>query len=72
MPDPANTGPQTSSAQSSDRVRRITLIVAGLAAILFLYGLIADRSTPSTVQAYPVQIAPKVMGKVVEGRRQRQ
>ena len=41
-------------------------MVVGLAAILFLCGLIADRATPSTVQAYPVQIAPKVMGKVVE------
>lgn len=70
MSDTTDPEPVSSDSQSSDQVRRITVIVAGLAAVLFLYGLIADRSTPSTsqatAQAYLVQIAPEVMGKVIE------
>jgi multidrug resistance efflux pump len=51
-------------------VRRPALIVTAIALVLFLYGLIADRSTPytsqATVQAYVVKIAPEVAGKVIE------
>jgi multidrug resistance efflux pump len=53
-----------------DPVRRPVLIVVAVALVLFVYGLIADRSTPyssqATVQAYVVKIAPEVAGKVVE------
>ena len=49
-------------------VRRVTLIVIG--AVLFFYGIAADRVTPYTaqglVQAYLVKIAPEVGGRVVE------
>jgi len=51
-------------------VRRITLIVISIGAVLFLYGMISDRFTPHTsqaiVQAYLVRIAPEVAGKVIE------
>ncbi|KQP73171.1 hypothetical protein ASF41_18645 [Methylobacterium sp. Leaf111] len=51
-------------------VRRITLVVVALGAILFVYGIAGDRETPYTaqglVQAYLVRIAPEVAGKVTE------
>lgn len=51
-------------------VRRTTLIVFAVAAVVFIYGMIADRLTPYTsqafVQSYLVRIAPEVGGKVVE------
>lgn len=51
-------------------VRRVTLIVAAIGALLFVYGIAADRYTPYTalglVQAYLVKIAPEVGGKVAE------
>ncbi|KQU20753.1 hypothetical protein ASG63_23155 [Methylobacterium sp. Leaf94] len=51
-------------------VRRITLVVVALGAILFAYGIAGDRETPYTaqglVQAYLVRIAPEVAGKVTE------
>jgi multidrug resistance efflux pump len=57
-------------AEGGNRVRRITLIVGALVLIFFTYGMIADRFTPSTsqatVQAYLIQIAPDVAGRVVE------
>jgi len=50
--------------------RAVTSIVALLLLCLFAYGILADRSTPyttqATVEAYMVQIAPEVTGKVVE------
>jgi multidrug resistance efflux pump len=70
MPDNSDADHESSSAKKPDRVRRITTIVAVAAAILFLYGLLADRSTPVTsqaiVQTYLVQVAPEVSGRVVE------
>ncbi len=51
-------------------VRRVTLIVIAIGAVLFFYGIAADRVTPYTaqglVQAYLVKIAPEVGGRVVE------
>lgn len=53
-----------------DPVRKIALVVLGVAALIFLYGMISDRLTPYTsqayVQAYLVRIAPEVGGKVIE------
>lgn len=58
------------SQTTRDPVRRWTLIVLGLIAVLFLYSLIADRLTPytsqATAQAFVVQMAPEVAGRVVE------
>ena len=51
-------------------VRRVTLIVIAIGAVLFVYGIAADRVTPYTaqglVQAYLVKIAPEVGGRVIE------
>jgi multidrug resistance efflux pump len=51
-------------------LRRWVLIVLGVAALLFVYHLIADRLTPYTAQAYVqtfvVDVAPEVSGSVVE------
>jgi multidrug resistance efflux pump len=70
MADRSDADNDSSTPKKPDRVRRITMIVAGAAAILFVYGLLADRSTPMTsqasVQAYLVQVAPEVSGRVVE------
>lgn len=53
-----------------DPVRRWTLIVLAIIAVLFLYSIIADRMTPYTsqaiVQAYVVRVAPEVSGRVLE------
>lgn len=49
-------------------LRKFTLGVLGLAVILFLYFVIADRSTPfagdARVQAFILRIAPEVSGRV--------
>ena len=51
-------------------VRRATLIVIAIGAVLFCYGVIADRVTPYStqglVQAYLVRVAPEVGGRVIE------
>jgi multidrug resistance efflux pump len=56
--------------KSANPVRRTTLIVLAIGAVLFLYSLIADRFTPyssqAIVQAYLVRVAPEVGGKVIE------
>lgn len=56
--------------QAANPVKRITLIVIVIAAVLFLYGMISDRFTPHTsqavVQGYLVRIAPEVGGRVIE------
>lgn len=55
---------------SRNPVRRLTLIVVAACAVLFLYGIVADRYTPYTAQgltqAYLVRIAPEVGGRVIE------
>ena len=58
------------SEKTQDPVRRWTLIVFAIIALLFLYSIIADRMTPYTsqaiVQAYVVRVAPEVSGRVLE------
>jgi multidrug resistance efflux pump len=58
------------SDQAANPVRRITLVVISIAALLFFYGMISDRFTPHTsqavVQGYLVRIAPEVGGRVIE------
>jgi multidrug resistance efflux pump len=53
-----------------DPVRRWTLIILGLCAVLMVYYLVADRITPYTTQArvhaVVVPIAPEVSGTVTE------
>ncbi|WP_244472630.1 HlyD family secretion protein [Methylobacterium sp. Leaf89] len=66
MPDfPANR-----QSPAKNAVRRITLVVVAVGAILFAYGIAGDRETPYSaqglVQAYLVRIAPEVAGKVTE------
>ena len=55
---------------SPNPVRRWTLVVLAVCAVIFVYGLFADRLAPYTsqavVQAYIVSIAPEVAGGVVE------
>ena len=50
-------------------IRQLTLLVLGLAAVLFVYDVFADRLTPytdqATVQAYVVSLAPDVSGRVL-------
>ena len=57
-------------APPANPMRRPALIVVAIAAVFFVYGLIADRLTPytsqATVQAYVVKIAPEIGGKVSE------
>jgi multidrug resistance efflux pump len=62
--------PQPRPRPPANPVRRPVLIILVIALVLFIYGLLADRSTPytsqATVQAYVVKIAPEVAGKVTE------
>lgn len=57
-------------AAAANPVRRLTLIVIAIGAVLFFYGIAADRVTPYTaqalMQAYLVRIAPEVGGRVIE------
>ena len=61
---------QRSKGTSVNPVRRWTLIVLAVCAVLLIYHLIADFVTPYTsqayVQAFVVDIAPEVPGSVVE------
>jgi multidrug resistance efflux pump len=58
------------SEKTRDPVRRWTLIIFAVIALVFLYSIIADRMTPYTsqavVQAYVVRVAPEVSGRVLE------
>jgi multidrug resistance efflux pump len=62
--------PEGEARPPKNPVRRITLIVIAIGAVLFFYGVAADRFTPYTaqglVQAYLVRIAPEVGGRVIE------
>jgi multidrug resistance efflux pump len=53
-----------------DPVRKIALIVFGVAIVFFIYGMINDRLAPRTsqayVQTYLVHVAPEVSGRVIE------
>ncbi len=68
--DPAVATPKAETRPPANPVRRLTLIVMAIGAVLFLYGIAADRITPYTaqalVQAYLVKIAPEVGGRVIE------
>ena len=69
-PTEAVPAPQQQPRVPGNPVRRATLIVIAAAAVLFFYGIAADRFTPYTAQglgqAYLVQIAPEVGGRVIE------
>lgn len=62
--------PEGKAPPSKNPVRRVTLMVIATGAVLFFYGIAADRFTPYTsqglVQAYLVKIAPEVGGRVIE------
>jgi multidrug resistance efflux pump len=62
--------PAQRQSPAKNPVRRVTLAVVALGAVLFAYGIAGDRETPYTaqglVQAYLVRIAPEVAGKVTE------
>jgi multidrug resistance efflux pump len=61
---------ETRHKPAPNPMRQPALIVVAIALVLFVYGLIADRSTPytaqATVQEYVVKIAPDVAGRVIE------
>ena len=65
-PPPAPARPPSPPANP---IRKLTLVVLGLAAVLFIYDVFADRLTPytdqATVQAYVVSLAPDVSGRVL-------
>ncbi len=60
----------TAAPRPPSPVRRVTLIVIAICAVLFFYGIAADRYTPYTrealVQAYLVKISPEIAGRVIE------
>jgi multidrug resistance efflux pump len=62
--------PPEKAAPPSNPVRRTTLIVIAICAVLFFYGVAADRYTPYTAeglaQSYLVKIAPEIGGRVIE------
>ena len=68
--DPSSPTPTAETQAPANPVRRLTLIVMAVGAVLFLYGIAADRITPYTaqalVQAYLVKIAPEVGGRVID------
>lgn len=68
--EPESELPATEPARARDPVRTITLAVLGTLVALFVYHVASDRVTPytsqSNIQAYLVQIAPRVSGQVVE------
>ncbi|CAN5289592.1 HlyD family secretion protein [soil metagenome] len=67
---PTPSTPPANAAPPPHPVRRLTLIVVAIGAVLFFYGIAADRFTPFTaqalMQAYLVKIAPEVGGRVIE------
>src|SRR6185295_5693182 len=69
-PPPPKQASDTKQQSNTNPVRRWTLIVLAICALLFVYHLIADRLTPYTsqayVQAFVVDISPEVAGTVVE------
>jgi multidrug resistance efflux pump len=57
-------------SSSANRGRQIAIVIFGLAALLFVYHLFADRLTPYSsdgyVRAYLVEIAPEVSGLIAD------
>src|ERR1700754_1911713 len=68
--EPSSPTPAAKAQPPTNPVRRLTLIVIAIGAVVFLYGIAGDRITPYTaqalVQAYLVRIAPEVGGRVIE------
>lgn len=66
---PTDPKPYASASRGTNQVRKWTLIVLAVSAVLLIYHLIADFVTPYTSQAYVkafvVDIAPEVAGAVV-------
>lgn len=67
--DPTGGGPTGGGDRSElGRLRRITLWVVGAALGIFVYSVIADRTTPfapdARVQAFVIRVAPEVSGQV--------
>jgi multidrug resistance efflux pump len=56
----------TATSRPRDRVRQWTLTVLAVFVLLFLYSIIADRMSQAIVQAYVLQVAPEVSGRVLE------
>jgi len=58
------------SERTPDPIRRWTLIVLAIILVVFLYSIVAARTTPyislSVVQAYVLRVAPEVAGRVLE------
>lgn len=67
---PPTPGSKAEQQSSANPLRRWTLTVLAICALLFVYHLIAERLTPYTsqayVQAFVVEIATEVPGTVVE------
>lgn len=67
---PAEDAPAQAAATAADPVRRVTLWVLGIAVVLFLWYVAADRYTPYTHQArvrgYVVPLAPQVSGVLTQ------
>ena len=64
--------PQTKEGGGLAGLRRLTLIAIAIAVVLFLYFVIADRTTPfsgdARVQAFVLRVAPEVTGQVADVR----
>lgn len=62
--------PPPKARRKRNPARTITLIAVAIGSVMFAYGIVSDRLTPytnqATVQAYLVQIAPEVGGRVIE------
>jgi len=69
-PATESTSPPGTDLEQGDPVRRTTWVVIVLAALVFVWYVMADRHTPWTDQArvdgWVVSMAPKVAGRVVE------
>src|SRR5436190_20031313 len=67
-PEPAPEQPPPPKAPPANPMAKVTIVVLLLAVVLFVYNLFADRMTPytdqATVQAYVVNVAPDVGGRV--------
>jgi multidrug resistance efflux pump len=66
----ATSPPARDGTPTAKRIRRITLIVLGLCAALFIWHVFADRFTPMTnearVRGFVVPIIPQVSGYVID------
>lgn len=64
------TDQETATQTGQDPVRQLTLRLVGLALLLLIYVLFAQRLTPMTtggsVQAFLIRLAPEVAGRVAE------